>query len=223
MGREIRMVPAVWQHPRGEDGRYLPLFDQTYVEAMKEWNDRTGLALLDTIPPREEDYRSAFTAPADHFQAYQHTTEGSPVSPPFRTPVELVDWIEVYGLDQDYEYGQMMEVSPIVRPHAASFVVNELVTILCRHRVRKDIIDGPDGKAIWYSSLMRDGTTSKDFREGVGDKSDDVFAYINAIRDASWCLELNGLPSIRACRERPDTLLAPIYQMFFDEGIIDPG
>lgn len=219
MGREIRMVPAGWQHPRGEDGRYIPLFDQTYVEAMKEWNERTGLALLDTIPPREDDYRSAFKAPADHFQAYQHTTEGSPVSPPFRTPVELVDWIAEYGLDQDYEYGRM-KVDPIIRPHAASFVVNELVMILCRSRVRKDIVERIRGKARWYAVVNRDGTTSKGFNEEA-DK--EWLAYADALRHARWVLECNGLPSIHACRERPDTLLAPIYQMFFDEGIIDPG
>lgn len=27
MGREVRRVPAEWQHPKDERGRYIPLFD----------------------------------------------------------------------------------------------------------------------------------------------------------------------------------------------------
>lgn len=33
MGREIRRVPKNWKHPRLEDGRYQPMFDQNYEEA----------------------------------------------------------------------------------------------------------------------------------------------------------------------------------------------
>ena len=37
MGREIRRVPKGWEHPRDEGGKYIPMFDQSYDDAAKEW------------------------------------------------------------------------------------------------------------------------------------------------------------------------------------------
>lgn len=48
MGREVRMVPAAWQHPtyteenaphRGAVGRHIPLYDGSYAEAAAEWDE----------------------------------------------------------------------------------------------------------------------------------------------------------------------------------------
>lgn len=39
MGRELRMVPADWVHPRDERGRYIPMLDTSYSEAVKQWRD----------------------------------------------------------------------------------------------------------------------------------------------------------------------------------------
>lgn len=36
MGREIRKVPANWEHPKS-DGRYQPMFDLYYGDAIDEW------------------------------------------------------------------------------------------------------------------------------------------------------------------------------------------
>ena len=37
MGREVRMVPADWRHPKGEDGKYIPLYGRSYNDAGNEW------------------------------------------------------------------------------------------------------------------------------------------------------------------------------------------
>lgn len=48
MGREVRMVPPGWQHPRYESwdapfpqalGRYIPMHNESHAEAVKQWHD----------------------------------------------------------------------------------------------------------------------------------------------------------------------------------------
>ncbi len=39
MGREIRMVPPGWQHPKDENGRYIPLQRSPFAQAEKDWNE----------------------------------------------------------------------------------------------------------------------------------------------------------------------------------------
>ena len=47
MGRQVRMVPANWAHPKYQDdhleqhlrGTYIPLFDAEYEQAAKEWDE----------------------------------------------------------------------------------------------------------------------------------------------------------------------------------------
>lgn len=39
MGRQIRMVPPGWEHPRNADGAYIPLMKGTYAEAAAEWDE----------------------------------------------------------------------------------------------------------------------------------------------------------------------------------------
>lgn len=67
MGREVRMVPVDWEHPRTSkaDGRYLPL------EHMPDWSpeDRT------------------------HYQMYETCSEGTPISPVMETPEKLARWL----------------------------------------------------------------------------------------------------------------------------------
>jgi hypothetical protein len=42
MGREVRMVPPDWQHPKNEEGRYIPLLSGSFAEARQEWIDETA-------------------------------------------------------------------------------------------------------------------------------------------------------------------------------------
>ena len=56
MGREVRRVPADWQHPRNDAGDYQPMFDEVYAQVRDKWRagaarwasgedpDRTGAA-----------------------------------------------------------------------------------------------------------------------------------------------------------------------------------
>lgn len=38
MGREVRRVPKDWQHPK-RDGRYIPMYDKSHSEALREYLD----------------------------------------------------------------------------------------------------------------------------------------------------------------------------------------
>src|SRR4051812_15382343 len=39
MGREVRMVPAGWEHPKDENGKCIPLLGYSYAESGKEWDE----------------------------------------------------------------------------------------------------------------------------------------------------------------------------------------
>lgn len=39
MGREVRMVPPGWEHPKDETGRYIPLFEGTYSKDVAAWDE----------------------------------------------------------------------------------------------------------------------------------------------------------------------------------------
>lgn len=37
MGRELRSVPANWEHPKKDNGEYQPMFNEYYGDALNEW------------------------------------------------------------------------------------------------------------------------------------------------------------------------------------------
>lgn len=39
MGREIRMIPPGWQHPKDDKGRYIPLHKGSFAQADADWNE----------------------------------------------------------------------------------------------------------------------------------------------------------------------------------------
>lgn len=39
MGREVRMVPPDWEHPRDARGSYIPLFGRSYAQTAAEWDE----------------------------------------------------------------------------------------------------------------------------------------------------------------------------------------
>jgi hypothetical protein len=122
MGREIRRVPANWEHPK-ENGKYKPLYDEDFETAAREWynncvawengthkklqehpkykNDRPYYWMWAGNPPDREYYRPKFDN-ADWYQVYETVSEGTPVTPPFSTKEELVNYLVEYGdfLDQ---------------------------------------------------------------------------------------------------------------------------
>lgn len=39
MGREVRMVPAGWEHPVDENGEFIPLLTGSFSEELAEWQE----------------------------------------------------------------------------------------------------------------------------------------------------------------------------------------
>lgn len=123
MGREVRKVPANWQHPKDDEGRFIPLLDGAdgrFASADAEWNEgfakwREGLCRgyrdreWKPIDPkyaslRWTDYSGSRPSPDDympdwpesertHLMMYEDTTKGTPISPAFETPEELARWL----------------------------------------------------------------------------------------------------------------------------------
>lgn len=119
MGREVRRVPPYWEHPKRADGQYQPMFDSSFEEELKQWQDgkskwNEGLQTdyAGGWKPIEEENRHYSWEewngdrpdpryympvwPAElrtHYQMYECTTEGTPISPIFETPEELARWL----------------------------------------------------------------------------------------------------------------------------------
>ena len=126
MGREIRRVPANWEHPKQErygDDRYQPMHDERFEDAVKEWKD--GFAAWERgerpsyytreeecefweyegDPPEREYYRPYTDEEATWWQVYETVSEGTPVSPPFATPDELIEYLATRGDFWDQKRG----------------------------------------------------------------------------------------------------------------------
>lgn len=120
MGREVRMVPPNWEHPKIErHGRVddQPMYDREFGPAFAEWladfdriraGDLTdlerecyprGLAdwIKDYTAPDPDYYRPWRDDEATWFQLWQTVSEGSPVSPPFATREDLAAYLAEHG------------------------------------------------------------------------------------------------------------------------------
>lgn len=108
MGRELRKVPANWEHPKKDDGDYQPMFNEYYGDVLNEWieNHRQWEAgthpdLIDDPnlkteypfyamwggnPPDVYYYHTKKYSPEEltHIQLYENTSEGTPKSPVFK-------------------------------------------------------------------------------------------------------------------------------------------
>ena len=143
MGREIRRVPPNWMHPKytqenapgpSRIGEYRDCYDETFDDALAKWIEgyqmwkagthrdqlsptcpTDGLEFYEWEggPPNPLHYRAAFTEEPTWFQVYQTVSEGTPVSPPFATLLEVVEYLVQHG-----EYGG----SPVSRAYAEQFV-----------------------------------------------------------------------------------------------------
>lgn len=129
MGREIRMVPPNYQHPKDDRG-YVPMHAENAVDKFNEWladfdriragdldeierkcygNDPNPLAswlLDDGSPPNLKDYRPWNDAEATWVQVWETVSEGTPVTPPFATREELIDYLVAGGDDWDRKRGR---------------------------------------------------------------------------------------------------------------------
>jgi hypothetical protein len=90
MSREVRRVPADWQHPRDEQGRNIPQYDGAlYLVHITAWKKRrTGFRPYPGryTPDWPESERT-------HYMMYENTTAGTPISPAFETPEALARWL----------------------------------------------------------------------------------------------------------------------------------
>ena len=100
MGREVRRVPVDWEHPKkyGKDS-LEPLYDG-YGEALKGFRadvEKMGLGkALDWHGggPVSEKYMPDWPeAERTHYQMYEDTSEGTPISPPMPDPESLARWL----------------------------------------------------------------------------------------------------------------------------------
>lgn len=122
MGREIRRVPPNWEHPKRDNGSYQPMYDHSASDRFAQWLEdfeNFKAKEMDEVC-REYGYdpRDAYAAfceydggPPDHeycrpnwdeseamwIQVYETVSEGTPVSPPFETPEELIDYLVKNG------------------------------------------------------------------------------------------------------------------------------
>lgn len=146
MGREIRRVPPNWQHPEKDypdyrNGRmergYQPLYDKPFAPEMEEWYAEWKSWEDGTHPDRVAhghytfwDWRGAPPDPhyyrpdwpegtATWLQVYETVSEGTPVTPPFATPEELVEYLVTHGDFWDQKRG----TGPWPRAGAESFVL----------------------------------------------------------------------------------------------------
>lgn len=116
MGREVRRVPKDWQHPKGKS--LFRVQDVSKLQA--EWDfarDQWNRGLTDdwnggwkphtyTEPyedyagrrPCEEDYMPQWSDDqCTHYQMYETTSEGSPISPVMETAEALAQWLADNG------------------------------------------------------------------------------------------------------------------------------
>ncbi len=154
MGREIRRVPANWEHPKKEVAdyrkgimveRFQPLHDSSYIDAMNEWIKEHKLwergkhrdqdayyryyAQYGGNAPDVEYYRPDWKSEEmTWYQVYETVSEGTPVTPPFETQSELVDYLVDNGDFWDQERRKepktpwSMNCDPWPRNQAEKFV-----------------------------------------------------------------------------------------------------
>ena len=136
MGREVRRVPVDWQHPRyTEDdtiehgrprnwiGKFIPMMDTTFHEAVTEWHEgreawlrgeheyqegamavfvKDGAWYEDEVPfPCKHIYRPEYTSEPTAYQMYETVSEGTPTTPVFETPEKLAEYLAAHG---DYSH-----------------------------------------------------------------------------------------------------------------------
>jgi hypothetical protein len=129
LGRELRLVPPGWEHPKDDRGEYIPLLDQSYAAALAdyeyaarlwaegchpsqlEWPERTaGLSYVewDGGPPDPAHYRQEAWREdqATAWVLYENVTEGTPVSPPFASLDDLLGWMQ----DNGYSAAEVEEI-----------------------------------------------------------------------------------------------------------------
>lgn len=163
MGREIRRVPANWEHPQKyfpnyilgvQEIGYIPMYDNDADTAFSEWLkeydkwiaaghdeaiDKYGsgeypknqpyisFCKWNGPPPDPERYRPKWEdGHATWYQVYETVSEGTPVTPPFETKEDLIDYLVSNGDFWDQkrrkEGRSSLPCGPWTRKQAEQFV-----------------------------------------------------------------------------------------------------
>ena len=140
MGRELRMVPPNYEHPKDK-----PMRNTTFEQASSEWKQEfaawergeyPGYADEESkrlefwewhgMPPEREYYRTYKDEDATWFQVWETVSEGTPVTPAFATREELVEYLVANGdfWDQSRrrEGRSLIPCGPWDRDQATKFV-----------------------------------------------------------------------------------------------------
>lgn len=151
------MVPPNWEHPKKQvlnfrkgtvEWQYQPMYDSSYIERMDEWianyqlwkegkhhDQLNGSAAGHARyaewagdPPQHEYYRPEWTKEErTWFQVYETVSEGTPVTPPFATREELVEYLvqngDFWDQQRRAEGDSIMNCAPWTREAAERFVM----------------------------------------------------------------------------------------------------
>lgn len=152
MGREIRRVPPHWEHPREDrfisdsgifcsgkyikdpEGKFIPLyinFDKDLDDFKKDIKEKGWKEALAYHGggPNPENYVEYKEEEATWYQVYETVSEGTPVTPPFETKEEIIEYLVENGDFWDQERRSsgdtLMPCDPWSREAAESFVRRE--------------------------------------------------------------------------------------------------
>ncbi len=119
LNRELRRVPANWEHPKDTSGKLIPLFqDLSLKQSQENWDQEEALWNKgfvkedgDTIPlddekqkysyadwvgerPDEDAYMPSWEdEQRTHFQLYEITSEGTPMTPVMESLEVMASWL----------------------------------------------------------------------------------------------------------------------------------
>lgn len=156
MGRELRMVPPNWSHPivTFGDGRsgFKPMHGQSFRAAAAAWKraflewesgvrpdgiapEHAELEYWEYAdnPPDRESYVPWEPETATWYQVWENVSEGTPVTPPFATRAELIEYLVQYG-DDLYQlpfHPHSVRRGPWARDWATEFVNGDPVADGC--------------------------------------------------------------------------------------------
>lgn len=95
VSREIRRTPVGWWPPQDPDGTPQPQHDRSLADEQARRDADPGSY---TSAIREPYYRPAWTdAERNGYQLYETVTEGTPLTPSFETPAQLINWLVTIG------------------------------------------------------------------------------------------------------------------------------
>jgi hypothetical protein len=150
MGRELRMVPPNWSHPivtrrNGREG-YQPMHKGSFDEASAEWKseflkwesgERPDYCTGDSRameywewaggPPKDREFYCPWKPEdATWFQVWETVSEGTPVTPPFATKQELIEYLvengDFWDQSRRKQGNSVMSCEPWSRRAAENFV-----------------------------------------------------------------------------------------------------